>query len=305
MRNIKTIVASVLCISIIIVFFCGCSGQKNDAPPQHTTAALPERHPRDGIQTILITSIAEGDQAASDGLFRNGKSADLIMLIVVDTGRGKTTALQLNPDTEVTFTEQGSQELQRLPLGQVYSFGSGGSDSFLNLKKAVSVLLGGITIDHYMSFTQDSIRIVNDSVGGVDVPVDYEFPTDFEALQQGETVHLQGENAIVFFGYRDENDFTNEAHMIRQQQYMAKLFPLFISNMQDDDYLTKLTMQLGDRLQTDLTLSQMVEMMDLLRTCPLDENILTLPGSTQVTDDGPRYIADADTFGQIIEELLY
>ena len=278
-----------------------------ESSAQETTAATtaPVRQVREGIQTLLVICLDAFDAPSDSGAYRNGNRADLIMLMVIDEALGKTTALQLNPDTVVPFTPPGASEALEVPLGLVYSYGSGGSDSCLSGSKAVSNLLGGVPVDHYMTFTMDSIPIVNDMIGGVTVDITDDFPEEYPALQKGENVTLSGESAADFFRFRADDDVDNESHMERQRGYMAGLYSPFLENAGQESFLTKLTLQLGERFTTDLTLSQMMQMLQSLETYPLDETIVTLRGTAETSDGQFRFHADTDWLEQLTEQLFF
>lgn len=93
--------------------------------------------------------------------------------------------------------------------------------------------------------------------------------------------------------------------MERQRQYMAGLYSPFMENAQDENFLTKLTIQLGDRLSTDLTLSQMLQMLQSLGTYTLDETIVTLQGKASKIDGEFRFYVDGDSLDQTVESLFY
>lgn len=291
----KTAVALSLSLLLLLSILSGCAktGAHATEPPQ-TTAPAPKV--REGLQTLLIASLKEFSPDKTSG-YRNEQQADLLMLLMVDEKTGSISSLQLNPDALVTFSPQGASSALELPLGQVFSYGSGGSDSCLNLSRSASRLLGGVNIDHYMLFTLEAVGIVNRLIGGVEVEVTEALP----GLEAGTSVRLTSDTINTFFDHRDEQDSTNEAHMARQQQYMMKAFTPFTEHMQQEDFLSKLTIQLGDRMSTDLTLSQMAQMMELLGTCTLDETIHTLPGHAE--EGGFR--VDAEGAGQLLSALLY
>lgn len=186
-----------------------------------------------------------------------------------------------------------------------FSYGSGGSDSCLNQSKAVSNLLAGIPVDHYMVFTMDSIAVVNDMLGGVTVAIEEDFQSEHPELSKGENLVLMGETAIEFFRYRSEEDVANEVHMERQRRYMAGLYRPFMGNAQNEDFLARLTIQLGDGLSTDLTLSQMVQMLALLESYKLDETILTLSGNASKVDGDFQFHVDKDSLDKMLESLFY
>ena len=306
---LKKTICILLSVVLLAALVSGCGKQAGaeESSAQETTAmtTAPARQVKDGIQTLLVICLDAFDAPSDSGAYRNGNRADLILLMVIDEALGKTTALQLNPDTLVPFTPPGASEALEVPLGLVYSYGSGGSDSCLSGSKAVSGLLGGIPIDHYMTFTMDSIPIVNDMIGGVTVDITDDFPEEYPALQKGENVTLSGESAAAFFRFRADDDVDNEAHMERQRGYMAGLYSPFLKNAGQENFLTKLTLQLGERFTTDLTLSQMMQMLQSLESYPLDENILTLRGTAEISDGQFRFHADTDWLNQTIEQLFF
>ena len=56
-------------------------------------------------------------------------------------------------------------------LALAHTYGSGEEDSCENTVLAVSNLLYGMEIDHYVSLTMDGVALLNDLVGGVTVEV--------------------------------------------------------------------------------------------------------------------------------------
>lgn len=305
---LKKVICILLSAVILAALVCGCGkvpAAENSSQETTAMTTAPARQVKDGIQTLLVICLDAFDAPSDSGAYRNGNRADLIMLMVIDEALGKTTALHLNPDTLVPFTPPGASEAAQVPLGLVYSYGSGGSDSCLSGSKAVSGLLGGIPIDHYMTFTMDSIPIVNDMIGGVTVDITDAFPEEYPALQKGENVTLSGESAAAFFRFRADDDVDNEAHMERQRGYMAGLYSPFLKNAGQENFLTKLTLQLGERFTTDLTLSQMMQMLQSLESYPLDENILTLRGTAEISDGQFRFHADTDWLNQTAERLFF
>lgn len=297
-------------LMIVLALLSGCSQSSKAAGTSAPTEASimmtePTRQPKDGIQTLLVLCLDQFDAPRDSGSYRNKNKADLIMLLIIDEDLGKTTALQLNPDTMVPFSAQGMSDTVDTPLGLVFSYGSGGSDSCLNERKAVSNLLGGIPIDHYMTFTVDSIAIVNDMIGGVTVAAAEEWPDKSTESGNGASLTLWGEDSIEFFSYRDDEDVANEAHMDRQRQYMTGLYSPFLANAQQESFLTKLTLQLGDGFSTDLTLSQMMQMLQSLGMYELEETIVTLQGTASKVDGEFQFYVDADSLDQTVESLFF
>ena len=175
----KTAAVLLLSLLLLLSILSGCAKTSTHAtePPQ-TTAPAPKV--REGLQTILIASLKEFSPDKASG-YRNEQQADLLMLLIVDEKEGSISSLQLNPDALVTFSPQGAGSALELPLGQVFSYGSGGSDSCLSLTRSASRLLNGITIDHYMFFTLEAVGIVNRMIGGVEVERTLLYTDTYEA----------------------------------------------------------------------------------------------------------------------------
>lgn len=289
-HNRKWRMAVVSCL-LLLLAFSGCA--KNNEPPEtaatEATVAEPVQQ-RDGIRTILFSVLDSYDIGTDAGGFRNGQRADLLMLMVIDDLQEETTILQLNPDTAVPFKAPGSAETVQIPIGLTYSYGSGGSDSFLSASRAISNLFGNITLDHYMIFTTDAIAAANDMLGGIPVSED--------------STPLTGQEAIAFLRQRDEEDIDNTEHMGRQQQYMLMFYGPFTENAQNDDFLAQLTLKMGEGMSTDLTLSQMVTMMDLLSNYHLNDSVITLTGKATVENGEYLFIADTAALKETIESLF-
>lgn len=303
MNNVtKKNICMVLAAAMIVAMLSGCgkAAKQPEQPKQSEPAATTESQlqAREGIQTMLVLCLDTYDTADGSGGFRNANQADFAMLMVIDEKQEKITSVQLNPDTMVSFAVPGKSETVQLQLGKVFSYGSGGSDSCLYVTKAVSGLLGGIKVDNYLTFTMDAIAIVNDMIGGVSVPVE-----GSEAAEE-EVRTLSGAEAVEYFTSRDPKDISNEARMQRQQEYMGAMFKPFLLCAQTEDFLTKLSMQLGERMGTGLTLSQLIQMFETMSAYHMDEDFVEIPGNISQVDGEIRFDADQSALKQIVNTLF-
>ena len=294
-------IALVLCCVFAAV--TGCAGS-TEAEAKPKTVAREKIQPREGLQTILVFCVDEADTPQDKTAYRNGKTVDLLLVMVMDTVAGKTRALQINPDTLISYTPQGTKEALQLPLGQVYSYGSGGSDSGQAQMKEVSRFLGGLPMDHYLTFSMDAVAVVNDYIGCVELPMPEGLETVFPEVQAGEKYLLAGQKVMDFLRYRGTEDVSNEEKMLRQRQYMMEMLPTLFEKAKDEDFLTKLTMKLGEGMATDLTLSQMVQVLDLMADFELDTNVVTIPGAGSLEDGAYHFTPDADAMNGILDELF-
>lgn len=294
-------IALVLCC--IFAAVTGCAGSA-EAEAKPKTVVREKIQPRDGLQTILVFCVDEADTPQDKTAYRNGKTVDLLLVMVMDTVAGKTRALQINPDTLISYTPQGTKEALQLPLGQVYSYGSGGSDSGQAQMKEMSRFLGGLPMDHYLTFSMDAVAVVNDYIGCVELPMPEGLETVFPEVQAGAQYHLAGQEVMDFLRYRGTKDVSNEEKMLRQRKYMMEMLPTLFEKAKDEDFLTKLTVKLGEGMATDLTLSQMVQVLDLMAGFELDTNVVTIPGEGSLEDGTYHFTPDADAMNGILDELF-
>lgn len=271
----KRILAAWL-VGAMILSFAGCSGKQNASLVPAETTALTFRAPTQAsadVQAILIMSLTAFEIPSGAKTLRNECQVDFLMLMTVDDNTGKSTAVQIDPDVVVQFKPQGAAEAERMPLGTVYTYGSGGSDSNLNILTAVSKLLGSQKIDHYMTFDADSIRIMTDMLGGISVDVTDPLPEGPSELTQGGSVILNGENADLFFNYIATEELDKSPHMRRQQGFIKGAFDSFSASAGQEEFATQLSIKLGEKMRTDLTLSQMLKMLEKLQEYELDKSI--------------------------------
>ena len=129
--------------------------------------------------------------------------------------------------------------------------------------------------------------------------------TLFPEVQAGEKYLLAGQEVMDFLRYRGETDVSNEDKMLRQRQYMMQMLPTLFERAKDEDFLTKLTVKLGEGMATDLTLSQMVQVLELMGSYEMDKNVVTIPGEGTQEDGEYHFTVDEATLQNILEELFY
>ena len=153
--------------------------------------------------------------------YLNNEQSDFLMLLVINKETGACTPIQLNRDTMTKIQILGVRgDVAGTFTGQLalaHTYGSGERDSCLNTAEAVSNLLYGVGIDHYISITMDGVAILNDLVGGVEVEVMDDFSSIDSTLVQGETVTLMGNHALTYVRTRGGlEDSSNLRRMERQ-----------------------------------------------------------------------------------------
>ena len=276
MNRITKPIITVLLAATILLSLSGfgwkqAKGRASSEAVTETTS--PVAQTPSGVQTMLLMSLTDYQVPGSVKTLRNDRQVDFIMLMTIDADANTTTAVQIDPDIEVPFQHQGAAKAEIMPLGEVFTYGSGGSDSNLNILMAASKLMDNVKIDHYMTFDADSVSIMTDMLGGVTVNITDSFPEAYPELAKGGSVCLDGKNADVFFNYVAPEDRDNTSHMRRQQEFIRGVYGPFSSSAGQEEFVTQLSMKLGEKMNTDLTLSQMLKLMEALQEYKLGGDI--------------------------------
>jgi len=135
--------------------------------------------PKQDMETLLVIGVDREGPAAEQEYYESNGMADALMVVMFDKTAETIEVVSLNRDTMTDVPVIG---IDGKPAGTVnaqlavsYAYGDGMEESCLNTAKAVSELLYGTEIDHYVSMTMDGIRVLNDAVGGVTVRVTDDF----------------------------------------------------------------------------------------------------------------------------------
>ena len=299
-----------LLVLMISVCFSGCgdTASAEITQPAPTVASMETTSPRKNLETILVMGLDKNERSEMLEGYVNKTQSDFLLLLVIDQENRSINSLQINRDTMTEITRLGvfggATGKYTAQIALAHAYGSGGSDSALNAVKAVSNFLGGVKIDHYMTFTMDSVALVNDMVGGVTVFIEDDFSEMDPSLVQGQEITLKGEQALHFVrGRTNVADGTNLNRMARQRQYMMGLYEkIMAAAAQDEAFPEKLLKKLADAFDTDLSVYQLDSLFDTLLECKMGE-ILTIEGEN-VRREFMEFYADPDSVAQAVQTLF-
>ena len=266
------------------------------------------------VKAVLCIGVDRRGEMKERTVPGSGGQADGIFLAAWDTARNTIRFLAIPRDTitRITLTDLSGnvlgKDVQHLTLA--YAYGDGRELSCEYTVEAVSELLGGLTIDHYMAVDTDSISVLNDGVGGVTVTIEEPgLATRDPELKLGETVTLKGKQAETFVRYRDiHQDNTALFRMDRHQQYMEGFFAaLKTKAAEDDSILIRLLDSIQDHMVTDMQKDQYLKAaLDVLNTQQLGSgDFYTLPGSGVTTARYDEFYVDQEAMIPVILDLFY
>ena len=264
---------------------------------------------RNDLNTILVMGLDKYERPKDSWGYLNNQQADFLILLVIDENAGNCNILHLNRDTMTEIPRLGvSGDAVGTFVGQLalaHTYGSGGSDSCLNATKAVSKLLCGVNIDHYITMTMDGVGIITNLVGGVEVTVMDDFSQVDPTLIEGEKVLLKGDQALTYVRIRkDMEDSSNLRRMERQRQFMNALYEKLLDCTENDpEFLVKALLQLSNSVMSDCTPTQLQALSDLMESCTLSD-ITPLKGEAVKGEEFIEFYTDEDSLKQTVISLF-
>lgn len=262
------------------------------------------------VDSFLILGLDKYEDAINNDSYNNDQRADFLMLLVFDNSEKKFTAVHLNRDTMVNMNVLGvaGQKIGTVnkQLALAHTYGNGRDVSCRNTADAVSELLNGVKVNHYLSITMDAVPILNDLLGGVEVTVLDDFSGIDDTLIKGETVTLHGDHALTYVRERyGLEDSSNSTRMVRQRQYMTAVYDKAMLKIENDDnFVIEASSKLADYIVSDRSVNQLQEIAKKLSQYKFTE-IETLEGESVVKDGLMEFRPDADSIDKIVFELFY
>ena len=259
------------------------------------------------VEAYLLMGIdVTGPVVSSPGNY-NGGQADAQFLLVLDNEAQTWQLLRLNRDSMVDVSvldlrgDVIGYERQQLALAHAY--GDGTNNSCQNTVNTVSMLLGGAPINGYAALNMDGIALFNDAIGGVTVTITSDFTAVDPTLVEGETITLNGQQAMEFVRTRmDVDDQTNLARMERQRIYLDAMKPQLLALSEED--IIQVVDAVDDYLVTNIGSQAMLNLAEKLKDYQeLPE--LTIDGENTIEDEHVAYILDEDSLQQVILQLFY
>ena len=322
-KNSKTLLLNILAVilSIIFIFAAVSYGigliEKKQQEEKKGSAIMAETLKynnteyvlKDNLETYLFLGLDkfEGEEIES---YNNDKQADFLLLAVVDNDTSSFTALHINRDTVtemnilgVAGDKIGTVEKQ---IALAHTYGNGKEVSCRNTATAVSKLLGGVKIDHYVSVTMDAVPVYNDRVGGVEVTVLDDFSGIDDTLVKGEKVTLMGTQALNYVRTRyGLDDSTNNTRMERQRQYLNALYNKSQQCIENDEKFVENTfMQLNQYIVSDCSVNRLQQLMNKLSTYNYVD-IYSFEGETVSGEKFMEFYPYEDSVKDIAVKLFY
>lgn len=264
---------------------------------------------KDNIETILILGL-DKFQSEDIGSYNNDKQADFLLLLVIDNAAKTCRAIHVNRDAMAEMNILGvagdkvGTVVKQIALSHTY--GNGREVSCRNAANAVSKLLMGVEIDHYVSVTMDAVPVYNDLVGGVTLEILDDFTGIDASMVQGESVTLRGDQALIYVRSRyGLDDPTNNHRMHRQRQYLDALLAQSRQKAADDDaFISRAALKMTDYIVSDCSGNKLESLLQKVSQYDLS-TILDLRGETVMGEEHLEFYPEEDSVKEVVIDCFY
>ncbi len=246
---------------------------------------------------------------ADSGTYSNPGASDAVMLLIFDEKNETWSVLQLNRDTmlDIPVLGLGGKEAGTTygQLALAHTYGSGLEDSCINTRKAVSNLLGGISIDYYIAMNMDAVTVLNDAVGGVTVTVTDDFSDVDPTITMGQLT-LQGEQALNFVRDRQNvGDQKNASRMERHREYMEGFREALREKLNESaGFVVETYSAVAPYLVSDCPINTLTSMIERYEDYQFS-GVITPEGENTVGKMYYEFYADEEKLDELILRLFY
>lgn len=268
---------------------------------------------KDQIETYLVLGLDRYEASDVSDAHGEGVQSDFLLLMVFDNETKQSSAIHINRDamTKVNKLSIGGTfvvESYNQQIALAYNMVDDDNDKIRcrNTIDSVEYLLNGVKVNHYFALTMDAISASCDAVGGVEVTVLQDFTHVDEALAEGQTVTLTGEQALRYVRTRyGLEDSTNNTRMKRQQQYINALYDKTMSRIHgDESFIIEFVDAIDDYVVYDSSDQKMQKLFE-----KYDEyeflGIRELEGESVKGEEFMEFYADEDATQKLVIDLFY
>jgi LCP family protein required for cell wall assembly len=267
------------------------------------------------VTTILYVGIDSLDKLESSKVYGQAPRSDAFVLAVLDEYSHTMTMVALNRNTmtDIQQYDLSGNKTSKVNKQLAYAFaeGEGGKESCKNTVSTISSLLGNIPIDYYAVMNRDAIPYMNELAGGVTVTVpDDELAGEYPELYKGNTVTLDGEQAVSFLRYRDTDiAYSNSNRMERQKTYVNAFINTVKSSVKDnaEDTWEKINDSgINDYMMTDIKRNQYINLINSLNNVDLDNTEYYMPdGTNDNSKELEEFYVDETALYEKILDICY
>lgn len=253
---------------------------------------------KSGIHSLLFMGIDDTAHVEINGISGEMGVAEAIFLLVLDDADNEIKCLVFPYDAEVpikVYDENGSMVGPEFSLlGNQYAFSRSPSRGTMMMKRKVSEMMHGISVDGYVSISFDGIGKIADAIGGMRVPLTLDWTDVDSAFTPGCEVTLDSETVAKFVDAAHNGD---ESLRNARQEWLLMTMLKQMRKVYSKSFQDQLNPSTGLKMEVDADLIQK------LKESKFDDEIIRVPGS-EIEGSG-RFRVDWPAFDDVLLELFY
>ncbi len=264
---------------------------------------------KNNIETMLVLGLDTTNSEISNS-YNNDKQADFLMLFVIDNTNKTCSAIQINRDTMVDIDVLGvagdKVGTVNKQIALAHTYGNGSEVSCRNTAKSVSRILMNMDIDHFVSVTMDAVPALNDLVGGVSVEILDDFSAVDASLVKGQTVSLNGEQAMTYIRARKGmDDPTHSNRMKRQKQYLDALFQKAQQySKENEDFAAKAVSKISEYMISDCTANKLESFLNKISNYTVNK-VNDIEGEYKKGETYMEFYPESDSVMNVVVDAFY
>lgn len=265
---------------------------------------------KDSLETFLVMGLDKFEGETTSDAYNNDQQADFLLLLVFDDAAKTCSAIHINRDTmaDVNVLGVAGQKINTVTkqIALAHTYGNGREMSCRNTADAVSELLHGMKVNHYVSLTMDSVPVLNDLLGGVEVVVRDDFSAIDPTLVKDEKVVLMGEQALTYVRTRRGlEDSSNSTRMQRQRQYLSALYEKLQQRMaEDEEFVVEASLSMSDYIVSDRSVTRLQELVKKFGEYDFI-GIRSMEGENVLGEKFIEFYPREDSVRSIVMDLFY
>lgn len=264
------------------------------------------------ILTFLLMGIDQMEKVEEADNFISGGQSDAMFLVVCNPTKKQIDIIAINRNTMVDVDRYNLAGNYRdtviAPISLQYAYGDGMVLSCEYAVAAVSKLFLYVPIHGYASLNMGGVELINDAIGGVEVVVREDLDLPSGTVQAGESVLLEGADALWYVQNRDIYTIGSaDQRLERQKQYINALMRKMLEQLKASPKVALDFYELvKEYVITDLTLSEMTYMASTVAFYDFStERIHSIEGENVREGDYTRFYHDIDALYELILEVFY
>ncbi len=319
--NMKKIFIGIILLALVIVgfFFLYKWDDKQGEFPDHETEVPVIEHngieyvQRENVETFLVLGLDNLPPKSISDAYVNNNQADFLMLLVLDNEAKQYTAIHISHDTMTDINVLGlaGEKIDSIcdRIAMAYTYGNGRNLSCHNTSDAVSSLLMGVEVDGYVALNAETVEVLNDLVGGVELVVLDDFTEIDPLMVKGESVTLTGTQAVTYIhGNAKSENNSNSNKTNRQKQYIRALYNTFVTKMTEEESGEQFASDVSQKMTDYIVSNKSSTRLQTIINKVIEYDFLgerDIEGKTLFVEDHVEFHPDKDKVKEMVLDLFY